>query len=358
MPGAAVNGKSSARTSSKKKSLAEELAELANPAPLVRDEDPEESQGFGLEAKRLYSADDDDEDLFAPTTTPSARQRKERGLLLRGALEVEGVEYAGRPSSRRDALGADDSDAEEASTDGEGGDASAAAAMMAGGEGSDHARRAAAAAAAALWERALELRIGAQKPLASACRLPHPIARQQLCDANAEVADGYASVAASAKAALDALLSLLEGGREPQQQQPKQQQQKEEEGVPHRKRKRDDTAEEVGGGSAAAMWQHLDETHARLAPYCGSAVDRWQRKTLLLSGAAAAKGRLRALNQSVTQQVAGALRDPTRLVARTRLRPSVANILGQKLLHSAAGPEGRTATEDAVGNAEQEALTA
>ena len=47
----------------------------------------------------------------------------------------------------------------------------------------------------------------------------------------------------------------------------------------------------------------MDEAYRRFAPYRDSSLDRWHRKTMLMTGSAALRGNLKALNQSLSAQV-------------------------------------------------------
>ncbi|KAL6764675.1 apoptosis-antagonizing transcription factor [Haematococcus lacustris] len=72
--------------------------------------------------------------------------------------------------------------------------------------------------------------------------------------------------------------------------------------------------------SVDLMWDSLCLHHARLQPFCDQALDRWHRRVQLLSGSAALKApALRALNQSISSQVASLMRDPGKLLRRTQL---------------------------------------
>lgn len=96
-----------------------------------------------------------------------------------------------------------------------------------------------------------------------------------------------------------------------------------------------------------------------MVPYRNSSLDRWQKKTQLSVGGAASKLRLRSLNQvmqsltppskdmllsvvlnvclrlsvdvmqSITEQVAAIMRDPSRIMNRARGRSSSIHVLGQ-----------------------------
>lgn len=66
-------------------------------------------------------------------------------------------------------------------------------------------------------------------------------------------------------------------------------------------------------------WQKVEEADRGLAPFRDASLDRWHRKTMLSAGNAAMRSNLRALNQSVSQQVAALMANPAKLLQRTQL---------------------------------------
>ena len=70
--------------------------------------------------------------------------------------------------------------------------------------------------------------------------------------------------------------------------------------------------------STDELWQEMEAADKAFAPFRDSALDRWHRKTMLATGKSAMKSQLKALNQSLSQQVAVMMRDPTRAISRTR----------------------------------------
>lgn len=63
----------------------------------------------------------------------------------------------------------------------------------------------------------------------------------------------------------------------------------------------------------------MDEADRSFAAFRDSSLDRWHRKTMLSAGNAAMRSNLRALNQSVSQQVAALMANPAKLLQRTQL---------------------------------------
>ena len=69
--------------------------------------------------------------------------------------------------------------------------------------------------------------------------------------------------------------------------------------------------EEDGGAALESLWLRLSSQHEALTPYRDTALDSWHRRTVLSSGSGAMRNAgLRALNQSISSQVAALMRDP------------------------------------------------
>ena len=64
---------------------------------------------------------------------------------------------------------------------------------------------------------------------------------------------------------------------------------------------------------AGQQWQRLDAAYQRFASFRDSSMDRWHRKTMLMTGSGALRSNLKALNQSLSAQ---ASRLPTLLAIR------------------------------------------
>eukprot|EP00850_Spirogloea_muscicola_P020939 SM000231S07486 [mRNA] locus=s231:5815:12297:- [translate_table: standard] len=172
----------------------------------------------------------------------------------------------------------------------------------------------------ALWERVLEIRIALQKCLSASNRLPLSDTMEALCKADGATDVALTKLAVAAKDTVHLLMDLQEALIE---QNPAVQAA---------------AGQAVEGGQPPPelpsdvpnhlddLWRKLTSLYSRTHPFCSAAIDRWQQKVLLSSGS---HSKLRALNQSVSQQVAGAMLHPQRLIARSQLRASDARILGQ-----------------------------
>jgi protein AATF/BFR2 len=55
--------------------------------------------------------------------------------------------------------------------------------------------------------------------------------------------------------------------------------------------------------AAGQKWRRISAAYSRLEPYRDLSMDRWHRKTMLMTGSGALRGNLKALNQSLSAQV-------------------------------------------------------
>ncbi len=54
---------------------------------------------------------------------------------------------------------------------------------------------------------------------------------------------------------------------------------------------------------AGQQWQRVDAAYQRFAPFRDGSMDRWHRKTMLMTGSGALRSNLKALNQSLSARV-------------------------------------------------------
>ncbi|CAM6025713.1 unnamed protein product [Sphagnum balticum] len=187
----------------------------------------------------------------------------------------------------------------------------------------DHEKGEAVSHQKMLWDRALEVRIALQKMVQGANRMPGAQVKVVLCEADQEIEKAYQMLTKSAISAIDCLLDLNKVIFLPNTSLT---------WTGKRERGTQELVEvEQGKPSSVteSVWNCIDSVHASIVPYRNNSVDRWQRKTQLSTGAAAVKGKLRAFNQSISQQVASVMRDPHKLIERMRLQQSSVHVLGQ-----------------------------
>jgi protein AATF/BFR2 len=172
---------------------------------------------------------------------------------------------------------------------------------------------------ARIWEQALGIRIAIQKPLASADRLPGAAAKRAAAEAAPGLEAAYGRARHACAAALATTLAAVDEllARQKEEETPEGKRTQERGG-----RKHDRSCS--GDSSLEELWGDVEAASARLAPLRDASVDRWQRKTLLATGRAALRGEMRALNQSLSQQVAALLAEPGRAIERVQRRPEAA----------------------------------
>lgn len=156
------------------------------------------------------------------------------------------------------------------------------------------------------------MRISMQKLLTGANLLPQLQGKQELCKSNSDCKKAYDSLTKSAVAALNCFLelkdALIENNSAIAETGATQEDGK----------KKESKTEDAADGSSDSLWKRMDIIYSSITPYRNSSVDRWQRKTQLATGAAAVKGRFQAFNQSISQQLTNALRNPDQLVESIR----------------------------------------
>ncbi|EIE26312.1 TRAUB-domain-containing protein [Coccomyxa subellipsoidea C-169] len=173
----------------------------------------------------------------------------------------------------------------------------------------------------ALWERMLELRILLQSCLQASNRLVRPHMHVAACAVAPELRSGFHGLADGAAATLDSLLDLHDellervpdraaaAATEPPAEAVM--------GKTGKKRGRDGAAgDDLLSGT---KWARMNAAYGSFAPFRDASMDRWHRKTMLMTGSGALRNNLRALNQSLSSQVAALVTDSGPAVQRTQL---------------------------------------
>ncbi|KAJ8565577.1 hypothetical protein K7X08_008153 [Anisodus acutangulus] len=163
----------------------------------------------------------------------------------------------------------------------------------------------------ALWDKTLELRFLLQKAFSNSNRLPQEPIRSSFCDSEDTVKDAYSDLLASSRKTLDSILELQEVllEKNPSITQSMN--------VNSGKRSKLLEDSVKSNGEVDEDWQKISQMQSR-----------WQRKTQVISGAAAIKGKLQAFNQAISQQVAGYMRDPSKMIKRNAASRSTVALFG------------------------------
>ncbi|KAL6557551.1 hypothetical protein OROMI_017901 [Orobanche minor] len=177
----------------------------------------------------------------------------------------------------------------------------------------------------ALWDKTLEFRFLLQKPFASSNRLPQEPVRSLFCDADSEVTEAYSDLFTSSKKALDSILELQQAlvANNPS--------------IAHfggANSVRDSKQFEASGdlnGDVDEEWLQISQMQSRMAAFRNKSIDKWQRKTQVITGAAAIKDKLHAFNQSVSEQVAAYMRDPNKIIKGMQQNRSAIAVFGNVL---------------------------
>lgn len=133
-----------------------------------------------------------------------------------------------------------------------------------------------------LWDQNLQMRILLQRCLQAANRMPYGSAHTSTLAASQTLAHGYAGLVSSASDTIDDLLSLQTALVE--QHPAAQQLDSAGAGVSAGKRGREEEHEEEDGDASSRKWLRIDEEYRKLVPFRDASVDRWHRKTMLISG--------------------------------------------------------------------------
>ena len=174
-----------------------------------------------------------------------------------------------------------------------------------------------------VWEKALQTRIVLQRGLNASAKMPTPTYWRALAKADGEVKPAMATCAAAARGALDALCSLqaalIDGN-------PAIAEAAGDVGVGGKKRKASSAMAAVSkfgllASPASEVWENVDSVYQRYAAFRDVSIDRWHRKAQVQVGKMSTSGgggEMRAFNQSVSAQVASAMRIPDRLVRKSQ----------------------------------------
>ncbi|CAL9167629.1 unnamed protein product [Musa hybrid cultivar] len=174
-----------------------------------------------------------------------------------------------------------------------------------------------------LWDKTLELRFLLQKTFLAANKLPQEPVRSLFCNSDEDVDQAYMDLVDSSKRTLGSILELQEAllEKNPYILQGLTGNNKEfsksEDSFGKVKEDNDDE------------WLQIIDMHSRIAPFRNGSIDKWHRKTQVTSGAAAFRGKLQAFNQNISEQVAGYMRDPSRMIRRMQLSRSSVGIFGK-----------------------------
>uniref|UniRef100_A0ACD5TQ48 Uncharacterized protein n=2 Tax=Avena sativa TaxID=4498 RepID=A0ACD5TQ48_AVESA len=181
----------------------------------------------------------------------------------------------------------------------------------------------------AIWDKTLEMRFLLQKAFCTSNKLPKDPTKSRFCSHDQEIEQAYVDLLDSSKQTLGCMLELQEALLERNQAA---------KGL-------NDTLPDSNGEDDE--WLEVQKVQKRITPFRNTEIDKWQRKTQVTTGAAALKGKLHAFNQNISDQVAGYMRDPSRMINRMYLLKSDVGVFGESAAEPAPTVEGKNVEGDA-----------
>ncbi|XBI62228.1 hypothetical protein VPH35_042884 [Triticum aestivum] len=172
----------------------------------------------------------------------------------------------------------------------------------------------------ALWDKTLEMRFLLQKAFSTSNKLPKDPSKSRFCSHDQEIEQAYVDLLDSSKQTLGCMLDLQKALLEQNQA--------------------------AKGANESDEWSQVQKLHTRITPFRNTEIDKWQRKTQVTTGAAALKGKLHTFNQNISDQVAGYMRDPSRMINRMYLRKSDVGVFGESAAEPATTVEGKDVEGD------------
>ncbi|EYU43007.1 hypothetical protein MIMGU_mgv1a007307mg [Erythranthe guttata] len=177
----------------------------------------------------------------------------------------------------------------------------------------------------AIWDKTLEFRFLLQKSFSSSNRLPQEPVRSLFCETDSDVSEAYSDLIASSKKTLDSILELQQALVA---NNPSITQFEEANSMSDSKQLEasDNSNEDID-----KEWLQISQMQSRMAAFRNKSIDKWQRKTQVTTGAAAIKDKLHAFNQSISEQVAAYMRDPSKMVKGMQQNKSAVAVFGKQV---------------------------
>ncbi|KAL6129078.1 hypothetical protein ACLB2K_072431 [Fragaria x ananassa] len=196
-----------------------------------------------------------------------------------------------------------------------------------------------------IWDKTLEFRFLLQKPFSSSNRLPQEPVWSQFCGSHEDVNAAYSDLVASSKKTLNSLLELQEALVE------KNPAITQDATSGNSGRSKHSEPSKNIGVDGDEDWSRISNLLSRMATFRNKEIDKWQTRAQVNTGAASIKGRLQAFNQSISQQVAAYMRDPSRMVRQMQMRQSAVGVFGT-VLKGEDTPKGEELQSDAAAQAD------
>ncbi|KAL6890554.1 hypothetical protein ACP4OV_008809 [Aristida adscensionis] len=178
-----------------------------------------------------------------------------------------------------------------------------------------------------IWDKTLEMRFLLQKAFSTANKLPKEPVKTMFCNHDQDIEQAYENLLNSAKQTLGSMLELQEALLDSNQATK-------------------DLNETPASNGEDDEWSDIEKLQTRITPFRNTEIDKWQRKIQVTTGAAALKGKLHAFNQNISDQVAGYMRDPSRMINRMYLMKSTIGVFGEDAGETGTAEEGHNMEGD------------
>ncbi|KAL5671451.1 hypothetical protein ACJX0J_015757, partial [Zea mays] len=174
----------------------------------------------------------------------------------------------------------------------------------------------------AIWDKTMEMRFLLQKAFSTSNKLPQESIRTRFCNHDKQIEQAYDDLLNSTKHTLSSMMELQEALLESNQATK--------------------DANEIPSASNGDNdeWSEVQRLQARITTFRNTEIDKWHRKIQVTTGAAALKGKLHAFNQNISDQVAGYMRDPSRMINRMYLTNSAVRVFGKDVGEPGTAEEG------------------
>ncbi|XP_008672944.1 protein AATF isoform X2 [Zea mays] len=181
----------------------------------------------------------------------------------------------------------------------------------------------------AIWDKTMEMRFLLQKAFSTSNKLPQESIRTRFCNHDKQIEQAYDDLLNSTKHTLSSMMELQEALLESNQATK--------------------DANEIPSASNGDNdeWSEVQRLQARITTFRNTEIDKWHRKIQVTTGAAALKGKLHAFNQNISDQVAGYMRDPSRMINRMYLTNSAVRVFGKDVGEPGTAEEGHIMEESA-----------
>uniref|UniRef100_A0A804N1D3 Protein AATF n=1 Tax=Zea mays TaxID=4577 RepID=A0A804N1D3_MAIZE len=174
----------------------------------------------------------------------------------------------------------------------------------------------------AIWDKTMEMRFLLQKAFSTSNKLPQESIRTRFCNHDKQIEQAYDDLLNSTKHTLSSMMELQEVQ------------------LCLRVIRLQRMPMKFLLPQMETMTSGQKYRDCRITTFRNTEIDKWHRKIQVTTGAAALKGKLHAFNQNISDQVAGYMRDPSRMINRMYLTNSAVRVFGKDVGEPGTAEEG------------------